>query len=113
MIGAWGGAPSVVLIECFVSFACFNAISGDLTGVYPAEIFPLELRGSGTRFAAAMSRIGTAGGTFLLPMGIEHLGIGPSVLIGAAVCVVGLVVTHIRAQETTDLSLTKTGGSAD
>ncbi len=107
VIGAWGDAPALVLIVCFVSFAFFNAISGDLTGVYPAEIFPSELRGSGVGFAAAVSRIGAAGGTFLLPVGIEHIGIGPSVLIGAAICVVGLVVTHLWAPETTDLSLTK------
>lgn len=107
VIGAWGDAPALVLIVCFVSFAFFNAISGDLTGVYPAEIFPSELRGSGVGFASAVSRIGAAGGTFLLPVGIEHIGIGPSVLIGAAICLVGLVVTHLWAPETTDLSLTK------
>jgi putative MFS transporter len=107
VIGAWGNAPAAVVIGCFVLFAFFNAISGDLTGVYPAEIFPSELRGSGVGFAAAVSRIGAAGGTFLLPIGIDHIGIGPSVLIGAAICVVGLVVTQLWAPETTDLSLTK------
>jgi putative MFS transporter len=54
-----------------------------------------------------MSRIGTAGGTFLLPIGIAHLGIGTSLLIAAAVCVVGLAVTYLRAPETTDLTLTE------
>lgn len=93
-------------------FAFFNAISGDLTGVYPAEIFPSELRGSGVGFAAAVSRIGAAGGTFLLPVGIERFGIGPSVLIGAAICVVGLVATHLWAPETTELSLTKSESAA-
>ncbi len=96
-----------MLIVCFVAFAFFNAISGDLTGVYPAEIFPSELRGSGTGFAAAMSRIGAAGGTFLLPVGIAHLGIGPTVLIAAGICAIGLIVTYLWAPETTELSLTK------
>lgn len=112
VIGAWGSAPAIVLVVCFVSFAFFNAISGDLTGVYPAEIFPSELRGSGVGFAAAVSRIGAAGGTFLLPVGIDHLGIGPSVLIGAGICVVGLVVTHLWAPETTELSLTESEGES-
>jgi putative MFS transporter len=110
VIGLWGSAPSIVLVVCFVSFAFFNAISGDLTGVYPAEVFPSALRGTGTGFAAAMSRIGAAGGTFLLPLGIEHFGVGTSVLIGAGICLVGLVVTHLWAPETTDRSLTETGG---
>lgn len=98
-IGGWGSAPSFILVACFVAFAFFNAISGDLTGVYPAEIFPSELRGQG---------VGAAGGTFLLPVGIAHIGIGPSVLIGAGICAVGLLVTHLWAPETTNLSLTKT-----
>lgn len=107
LIGGWGGAPAFILVTCFVGFAFFNAISGDLTGVYPAEIFPSELRGTGVGFAAAVSRVGAAGGTFLLPVGIDHWGIGPSVLVGAGVCLVGLVVTHLWAPETTDLTLTE------
>jgi putative MFS transporter len=107
LLGGWGSAPAAILVACFVLFAFFNAISGDLTGVYPAEIFPSELRGSGTGFAAAVSRIGAAGGTFLLPIGIEHLGVGATLLIGAGLCAVGLVVTQLWAPETTELSLTE------
>ena len=56
-----------------------------------------------------MSRIGAAGGTFLLPVGIDKFGIGPnSMLIAAVVCAIGLVVTYLWAPETTDLSLTET-----
>lgn len=106
LIGGWGGAPLVILIACFALFAFFNAISGDLTGVYPAEVFPSELRASGVGFAAAASRIGAAGGTFLLPVGIAHWGVGPSVLVGAVICLVGLVATYRWAPETTNLSLT-------
>jgi MFS transporter, putative metabolite transport protein len=113
VIGAWGSAPSLILVACFVLFAFFNAISGDLTGVYPSEIFPSEVRSTGAGFAAAMSRIGAAGGTFLLPLGIDAFGIGPSVLIGAAICLVGLLVTHLWAPETTALSLTKSAASDD
>jgi putative MFS transporter len=109
VIGVWASGPVPVLLGCLVGFAFFNAISGDLTGIYPAEIFPSELRGSGVGFSAAMSRIGAAGGTFLLPVGIDKLGIGPSMLIAAAVCAVGLAVTYLWAPETTDLSLTESG----
>jgi putative MFS transporter len=111
VIGVWAGGPVPVLLGCLVGFAFFNAISGDLTGIYPAEIFPSELRGSGVGFSAAMSRIGAAGGTFLLPVGIDKLGIGPSMLIAAAVCAIGLAVTYLWAPETTDLSLTESGRS--
>ncbi|MGI8411103.1 MAG: MFS transporter [Solirubrobacteraceae bacterium] len=87
----------------------FNAAAGDLTGVYPSEIFSSELRASGIGLAAAASRLGAAAGTFLLPIGISHIGVGASVLIGAAVCAVGAFVSHVWAPETTGLSLTKTG----
>jgi MFS transporter, putative metabolite transport protein len=107
VIGVWAAGPVPVLLGCLVGFAFFNAISGDLTGVYPAEIFPSELRGSGVGFSAAVSRIGAAGGTFLLPVGIDAFGIGVSMLIAAAVCAVGLAVTYLWAPETTDLSLTQ------
>jgi putative MFS transporter len=110
-IGVWGSAPALVVVLCFVGFAFFNAMSGDLTGVYPAEVFPSELRGSGTGLAAATSRIGAAGGTFLLPVAIDHLGIGTSMVIAAAVCAVGLAVTYAWAPETTDRSLTDTSAS--
>lgn len=111
ILGAWGGAPSLVLIVCFAAFAFSNAASGVLTGVYPAEIFPSELRARGTGFAASFSRIGAAAGTFLLPVGTATIGIGPSVLIGAAICVAGLVVTHLWAPETKGLSLTRTAAT--
>lgn len=110
LIGGWGAAPSAILISCFVLFAFFNAISGDLTGVYPAEIFPSQLRGSGVGFVSAVSRVGAAGGTFLLPVGIAHWGVGPSVLVGAGLCLAGLIATYLWAPETTNLSLTKSTG---
>ncbi|MGI9093462.1 MAG: MFS transporter [Mycobacteriales bacterium] len=109
VVGGWSAAPSLIVVVCFAGFSFFNAISGDLTGVYPSEIFPSELRSSGIGFAAAASRVGAAVGTFLLPVGVAHLGVGPTVLMGAAVCVVGAVVSHLWAPETTGQSLTKTG----
>lgn len=107
LIGGWSGAPSLVIVGCFVLFAFFNAISGDLTGVYPSEVFPSELRATGVGLASAASRVGAAGGTFLLPIGIAHIGVGPSVLIGAAIALIGAVATHLWAPETTNLTLTK------
>ncbi len=107
VIGGWSGAPGLVVVTCFAVFSLFNAASGDLTSVYPSEIFPSELRTSGVGLAAAASRVGAALGTFLLPVGIARIGIGPSVIIGGATCVVGAVVSHLWAPETTGLSLTR------
>lgn len=100
------GAPALLLV-CLVGFAFFNAIAGDMTGVYPAEVFSSELRATGVGFAAAMSRVGAAGGTFLLPVAIAGIGIGPSFLIAGAVVAIGLGVTLWLAPETSEMTLTE------
>jgi len=109
ILGGWSAAPALVVVACFAVFSFFNAAAGDLTGVYPSEVFPSELRASGIGLSAAASRVGAAAGTFLLPIGISSIGVGPSVLIGAAICAVGALASHIWAPETTGLSLTRTG----
>jgi putative MFS transporter len=108
LIGAWSGAPGIIVVICFALFSLFAAGAGMLCGVYPAEIFPSQLRAQGTGFAAAFSRIGAAGGTFLLPIGVAHWGVGPSVLIGAVISAIGLAVTYMWAPETANINLTRT-----
>ncbi|UJA21699.1 MFS transporter [Thermoleophilia bacterium SCSIO 60948] len=109
VIGVWSGGPAAVLLGCLVAFAFFNAISGDLVGVYPPEVFPAELRGSGVGFSSAMSRVAAAGGTFLLPIGIAGIGIGPTFLICAAFVALGLWVTWLWAPNTEGMSLAESG----
>jgi len=108
VIGGWSGAPGIVVVLCFALFSLFAAGAGMLEGVYPAEIFPSHLRAQGTGFAAAFSRIGAASGTFLLPIGVAHWGVGPSVLVGAVLSAIGLLVTYLWAPETANINLTRT-----
>ena len=76
VVGLWGSAPGGVVVACFAAFAFFNALQGNLTAVYPSEVFPTELRSTGVGVSTAFSRIGAAAGTFLLPIGIDTVGIG-------------------------------------
>ena len=108
VVGLWGSAPGAVVVACFAAFAFFNALQGNLTAVYPTEVFPTELRSTGVGFSVAFSRIGAAAGTFLLPVGISTIGIGPCMLIAAGICLLGGVVSYYMAPETTGLSLTHT-----
>ena len=108
VIGLWAGAPPVVVLILFLAFSFFNAMYTALTGVYPGEIFPTEIRGLGTGFAAAFSRIGAAAGTFLLPWSMENIGAGPTMLIAAALCVVGAGVSQALAPETKGMNLSET-----
>lgn len=113
-IGLLGIVPNPSSVLVIVSFAVFSFVvsaAGNLESVYPAELFPTEIRATGVGFAAAMSRIGAAIGTFLLPVSMSSLGTSPTMLIGAAVLVVGLVVSMMLAPDTRDLSLTEASGN--
>ncbi|MFB9376198.1 MFS transporter [Kineococcus gynurae] len=95
----WVGAPGPVVLACFFVFSFFNSMYQALTGVYPTEVFPTEIRGIGTGLGAAFSRIGAAAGTFLLPWSIDTYGIGASMGVAAGVVVVGALVSHWLAPE--------------
>jgi putative MFS transporter len=112
LVGVWPSAPVAVIMGCFVAFGFFNAIGGTLTGPYPSELFPTELRTTAVGIAAAASRIGAALGTFLLPLGLDTIGVGPSMLVGAAFCVAGAVITRRWAPETAGRPLLETSSAA-
>lgn len=107
IIGLWAGAPGPVVLALFLVFSFFNALYTTLTGVYPGEVLPTEIRGIGTGFAAAFSRIGAGIGTFLMPTSMHTLGAGPTMLIAAGVAVVGAGVSQWLAPETKGKSLTE------
>lgn len=109
VVGVWSGAPALVVVLAFGAYAFFNAVSGNLCAVYPAEVFPTEIRSTGVGMASAVSRIGAAIGTWLLPVGIATIGVGPCMIIGGVLCVVGALVSQFMAPETTGRSLTDTG----
>jgi len=54
-----------------------------------------------------MSRVGAAIGTFLLPLGLEHLGNRVTMAIGVAVLLLGALVSWAWAPETRHLTLTE------
>lgn len=107
VIGLWAGAPGPVVLILFLVFSFFNAMYTTLTGVYPAEVLPTEIRGIGTGFAAAVSRVGAGIGIFLMPMSMETLGAGPTMLIAAGVALVGAGLSQWLAPETKGKTLTE------
>jgi putative MFS transporter len=108
ILGFWSGAPAPVVLGLFLIFSFLNAVNGVLTSVYPGEVFPTEVRGVGTGFAAAVSRVGAAIGAFLLPVGIDSIGIGPVLLILAVIVASGAIVSQLWAPETKGKSLSET-----
>lgn len=112
VVALWGSAPGAVIVLCFAVFSLFNGAQGNLTVVYPSEILPTEVRATGIGIAAAASRLGAAVGTFLLPIGIDTIGIAACMLIAAAVTVVGWVVSYLLAPETTGKTLAECSRTA-
>lgn len=108
VIGLWPNAPGAIVLALFLVFSFFNAGYSTLTGIYPAEVFPTEVRGVGTGFAAAVSRIGAGLGTFLLPWSMSHLGTSTSMLVAAGVAGLGAALSQWLAPETKGKSLTET-----
>lgn len=105
VLGVVPHASAALVIACFAVFAFVISAAGNLETVYPSELFPTHMRATGVGFAAAMSRVGAAIGTFLLPLGLAHLGTQVTMLLGAAVLVVGLAGSILWAPETRSLSL--------
>ncbi|HET9253774.1 MAG TPA: MFS transporter [Pseudonocardiaceae bacterium] len=109
VLGLWASGPRIALIGAFAVFAFCNALAGNLAAVYPNEVFPTDIRATGSGIATAFSRVGAAVGTYLLPVGIEAIGTPWCMVIGAAMCVIGAVVSHALAPETTGKSLSHIG----
>ncbi|MGE7923822.1 MFS transporter [Viridibacillus arvi] len=102
--------PSSATVLMIVSFAIFTLIMSavsNLVGVFPAESFPTEIRSSGVGLATSMSRLGSAIGTFLLPLGIAGIGIQYTMLCLTAVLVIGAIVSIAWAPETKSLTLSE------
>ena len=111
IIGLFSHVSPVVILACFILFCFANALATSLTAVYPGEVFPTEIRGAGVGFATAVSRIGAAVGTFVLPISVNELGVGITMLFAAGICILGAVVSQALAPETKGLSLTATSTS--
>lgn len=108
VLGLWAGAPPIIVLILFLIFSFFNAIYNTLTSIYPGEVFPTEIRGIGTGFAAAVSRVGAGVGTFLMPWSMTNLGASATMLIAAAIAALGAALSQWLAPETRGKSLSET-----
>jgi putative MFS transporter len=106
--------PESAALGMIVAFAIFTltmSAFSNLVGVFPPECFPTEVRACGVGLAIACSRLGSAVGTFLLPLGIVHLGFHITMMVLAAVLLIGMVVSIAWAPETKHLTLNEASGA--
>ncbi|SAL46599.1 major facilitator transporter [Caballeronia peredens] len=105
--------PSSANVGMIVAFGIFTltmSAFSNLVGVFPPECFPTEARACGVGLSIACSRLGSAVGTFLLPIGIAQAGIQMTMLALAAVLLVGMIVSIAWAPETKHLTLAQASG---
>ncbi|HTU82418.1 MAG TPA: MFS transporter [Candidatus Acidoferrales bacterium] len=93
-------AAEPVVVAAFVAYAVGMGAASVLELVYPAELFPTEIRASATGFAAAVSRVGAFVGTFVLPATLARFGIVPVVAGASVLSLAGLAVSLRWAPET-------------
>ncbi|MEE3897111.1 MFS transporter [Priestia megaterium] len=104
---------NMFMIVIFAAFTLIMSAVSNLVGVFPAESFPTEIRSSGVGLATSISRLGSAVGTFLLPISISELGMSPTMLTLTAVLVIGTIVSIAWAPETKALTLSEASGNSE
>ena len=96
---------ALLVVGFFIMFTVSEAAGSCLQFVYPNEVFPTDLRATGVGLATSISRIGSALGTFALPVAVTGLGANGVMLIAGAISAFGLVVSYFLAPETKNLAL--------
>jgi putative MFS transporter len=105
-------APWMAVLA-FIVFTLAESAGSALQFVYPTELVPTALRGSAVGFATAMSRVGAAISTFLLPIGYSTIGGQQSMLIACGLVLIGLVVAIAWAPETNGMTLQQASSLGD
>lgn len=104
------GVTASALFTALAIFALASGASSFLEVVYPNELFPTEIRATAVGFGTAISRVGSAASTYLMPIAIISFGASGALLIGAVISLVGLLGTLFLAPETANRSLSETTG---
>lgn len=102
---AAGVLGSSGVIVAFALFALILSASANLEFIYPPELFPTHLRGTGVGFAVAASRFGSAASTFLLPTVVQNFGIQAALGACVVVMLFGAITSYLWAPETSNMKL--------
>ena len=100
-----------IVVVCFAIYALFSGGPGNLQWLYPNELFPTDVRASALGLAMALSRIGTVIALYVLPGFMEAYGTKSTMMAGALISLLGLVVSVFMAPETKGLPLSVTSSA--
>jgi len=101
------GATSVaVFLPLFAISYFFTEFGPNVTTfVYPAEIFPTSIRGTGDGISAGMGKFGGFIGALLVPHLLQSVGISGVMGIMAGVSIIGVLLTMVTLPEPRGRSL--------
>lgn len=99
-LGLFPNASVFAVGIAFAVYAIFNGGPSILEWIYPNELFPTEIRATAVGLCTGISRIGAAIGTWATPFALSTLGVGTTMIIAAAIALVGAVVGILMAPET-------------
>lgn len=105
VLGILPAAGTWTVIVCFAVYAFFSGGPGNLQWLYPNELFPTDIRASAVGAAMAFSRIGTVIAMYVLPGFLSMHGTRATMVAGAVISAVGLLISIPMAPETRGLTL--------
>ncbi|WP_395397909.1 MFS transporter [Novosphingobium sp. BL-8A] len=104
-LGLFPNAPGWIVLMLFGIYALFIGGAQVLEIVYPNELFPTEIRSIAVGVGASLAALSSSAGTWLVPVSLELIGIGNTMLVAAGITFLGLVVSLLLAPETASLTL--------
>ncbi|MHB1907439.1 MAG: MFS transporter [Nitrososphaerales archaeon] len=100
---------SLPILTLFIVFGSFYVLENmgpnTTTYIYPVELFPTRLRGTGHGIAATVGKIGALVSVFIFPFILADLGASTMLAIVAIACAGGGLLTIVMGTETKQLSL--------
>jgi MFS transporter, putative metabolite transport protein len=105
LLTLWDPLPLIPMTALFAVFAGVLSAASNLVYVYLPELFPTTLRASGIGLASAVSRVGSAISTFLLPLVVSVYGVHAALGACVAVLAIGAALCQVWAPETRNIRL--------
>jgi MFS family permease len=102
----WLHGDALLLLAAFAFYnLVMTAGPNATTFILPTEMYPTQVRGIGSGFAAAFAKLGATLAVFLLPILQEHLGSGAVIALMAALSAAAALLTFAFRVEGQGLSL--------
>jgi MFS transporter, putative metabolite transport protein len=101
-------APAAVLFAALAVYAITSGACNFIEIIYPNELFPTAIRATATGTVVAISRVGSAVSTFVLPMVLTGSGLAGVMWLLAGVNIAALAVTVLLGEETRGRALSET-----